>query len=311
MSSFRYHRRNIHTTFTYEMHVNVNDLHRMHDRINKRMPVHLRIIDGMIAFALRSVLRYRRDVITKNLESAFVHSSQNELEEDIKSNYLYMAKILRQTIVKPSKELLIRRMHLSPGVELDQWLNAGQSVIATFGHVGNWEWTGSFLGIQYPDKVCALFKKIKSKRVNKLMHRRRLSHVKYLVESKQMGELLRLMQKEALLILMIADQNPGSSKGILWEPFLGRETAFVSGPENLARKYNLPVVYIQISPRQDGGYDLACLPIFDGHEEVENGEIMKRYAMKLEENIKAFRSEWLWSHKRWKRSKKGESKIEQ
>ena len=283
----------------------------MQDRINKRMPLHLRIIDCMTALSLRSVLRYRRDVITKNLESSFTYNNNEELKADIKANCLYMAKILRHTIVKPSKTLLLRRMHFSPSAELDQWLNAGQSVIVTFGHVGNWEWTGSFLGIHYPEKVCALFKKIKSSPVNKLMYRRRLSHVKYLVESKQMGELLRLMQKEALLILMIADQNPGSSKGILWEPFLGRETAFVSGPENLARKYNLPVVYIQISPRQDGGYDLACLPIFDGHEEVENGEIMKRYAMKLEENIKAFRSEWLWSHKRWKRSKKGESKIEQ
>jgi len=222
-----------------------------------------------------------------------------------------MAKILRQTIVKPSKALLLRRMHLSPSPELDQWLNTGQSVIVTFGHVGNWEWTGSFLGINYPDKVCALFKKIKSPRINKLMHRRRLSHVNYLVESKQMGELLRLMQTKPLLILMIADQNPGSSKGILWEPFLGKETAFVGGPENLALRYNLPVVYMQISPRMDGGYDLACLPIYDGIEKVETGQIMKRYALRLEENIKAFRAEWLWSHKRWKRTKKVEGKIEQ
>lgn len=275
------------------------------------MPLPIRIVDSLIALTLRSVFRYRLDVITKNLRASFDYPNEAELKKDIKANYLYMAKILRQTIVKPGKELLERRMLMMPSHDIDQWLNEGQSVIVTFGHLGNWEWAGSFLGIRYPDKVCALFKKIKSKRVNKLMYRRRLSHVNYLVESKQMGELLRLMQTKPLLILMIADQNPGSSKGIQWASFLGRETAFVGGPENLALRYNLPVVYLQISPRMDGGYDLACLPIYDGKEKIENGEIMQRYAMKLEDNIKAFRSEWLWSHKRWKRTKKVESKKEQ
>src|SRR6188472_3982032 len=98
MSSFRYHRRNIHTTFTYEMHVNVNDLHRMHDRINKRLTLPLRIMDRLTALILRSVLRYRRDIIAQNLASSFAYTSEAELTRDIKANYLYMAKILRQTI---------------------------------------------------------------------------------------------------------------------------------------------------------------------------------------------------------------------
>jgi lauroyl/myristoyl acyltransferase len=42
---------------------------------------------------------------------------------------------------------------------------------------------------------------------------------------------------------MIADQNPGSDQGIVWAPFLGRDTAFINGPEKLATKYKLPVVF--------------------------------------------------------------------
>ena len=135
------------------------------------------------------------------------------------------------------------------------------------------------------------------------MYQRRLSHVNYLVESKQMSELIRLLQDKPLLILMIADQNPGSSKGLTWVPFLGRETAFVSGPENLALRYQLPVVYVHSAPRLDGGYELTCKLLYDGKEKVEPGVIMKRYADKLEENIKTFRTQWLWSHRRWKRTK--------
>lgn len=268
------------------------------------MPILIRLFDIAMALLLQYVLRYRRDIISSNLQDSFAYGTKKEMSRDVNANYLYMAKLLRQIVVKPNQKLLMRRMQMDPCPLLDQWLNERKSVIVTFGHVGNWEWTGSFLGINYPDKVCALYKKIKSPWINKLMYRRRLFHVNYLVESKQMGELIRLIQTKPLLILMIADQNPGSSKGISWVSFLGRETAFVSGPENLALRYQLPVVYIHNAPRWDGGYNLTSQLLYDGNEKVQAGEIMKRYADRLEENIKADRTQWLWSHKRWKRNKR-------
>ena len=260
-----------------------------------------KIADFIVALILRYVLTYRLKVIRANLEGSFTYASSREREQDVWQNYLYLAKVLRQIIVVPRKRLLERRMHLVPNTSLDRWLNEGKSVIVTFGHTGNWEWTGSFLGIKYPDQVCALYKKIKSPRVNDLMYRRRLSHVNYLIETKQMSELLRLMKKKPTLILMIADQNPGSVQSSIWTSFLGRNTAFVNGPESLALRYALPVVYAYTAPRRDGGYIIECKEIYNGHEAVQPGEITGRFASNLEENIRDFRSHWLWSHKRWKR----------
>ena len=260
-----------------------------------------KITDFIVALLLRYVLKYRLSVIRANLEGSFTYLSAKDRERDVWQNYLYLAKVLRQIIVTPSKRLLERRMRLVPNPSIDQWLREGKSVIVTFGHIGNWEWTGSYLGIQYPDQVCALYKKIKSPRVNDLMYNRRLSHVNYLIETKQMGELLRLMKKKPTLILMIADQNPGSIQGSIWTSFLGRNTAFVNGPESLALRYALPVVYAYTVPRSDGGYNIECIEIYNGHEAMQPGEITGRFASSLEGNIRDFRSHWLWSHKRWKR----------
>ena len=261
-----------------------------------------KITDFIVALLLRYVLKYRLKVIRANLEGSFTYASSRDREQDVWQNYLYLAKVLRQIIVVPRKRLLERRMHLVPNTSLDQWLNEGKSVIVTFGHTGNWEWTGSYLGIKYPDQVCALYKKIKSPRVNDLMYRRRLSHVNYLIETKQMGELLRLMKKKPTLILMIADQNPGSVQSSIWTSFLGRNTAFVNGPESLALRYALPVVYAYTAPRSDGGYTIECKEIYNGQEVVQPGVITGRFAGSLEENIRDFRAHWLWSHKRWKRN---------
>ncbi len=261
------------------------------------------LADALIAFILHYVVRYRLRVIHENLQKAFPDVTGKALQKDIHANYLYLAKMLRQIVVKPTRQLLAKRMRMSPFPLFDQWLAEGRSVIVTFGHTGNWEWTGSYLGMLYPDQVCALYKKIKSPWLNKLMQKRRHSHVNHLIETKQMGDLLRLMKKKPVLILMIADQNPGSAQGIIWAPFLGRNTAFVNGPETLAIKYGLPVVYVSTLSGNGSTYSLACEQLHDGREPVGPGTIMKRFAHALEKNILAEKSHWLWSHKRWKRSK--------
>lgn len=281
----------------------------MEEKISLRMRFLSGLADTLIAFILHYVVRYRLHVISDNLKGAFQYASDKALKHDVHANYLYLAKMLRQIVVKPTRRLLSKRMRMAPFPLFDQWLAEGKSVIVTFGHTGNWEWTGSYLGMLYPDQVCALYKKIKTPWINKLMQKRRNSHVNYLIETKQMGDLLRLMKKKPVLILMIADQNPGSAQGIIWAPFLGRNTAFVNGPETLAIKYSLPVVYVSSLPGHGSTYDLACEQIYDGREPVASGIIMQRFARALENNIQANRSHWLWSHKRWKRSKEADGAI--
>jgi hypothetical protein len=70
---------------------------------------------------------------------------------------------------------------------------------------------------------------------------------------------------------MIADQNPGSDQGIIWAKFLGRDTAFVNGPETLAMRYQLPVVYLNIQSVEKGNYELTCMPVYDGIENSGSG----------------------------------------
>jgi KDO2-lipid IV(A) lauroyltransferase len=259
--------------------------------------------DAFVAFLLYRVFRYRKAVIESNLATSYGITQQPDLEEAVKENYHFLAKMLRQIVVPPSTRLLKKQMKLLPCPEFDQWLGENKSVLITFGHIGNWEWAGSFIGLNYPDQVCALYKKIKSGQINKLMLNRRLTHVNYLVEIGQIGELLRLMKKKPLLVLMIADQNPGSDQGIIWARFMNRDTAFVNGPETLALRYQLPVVYMNIQSQPGGQYALNCIPIYDGEEKVEAGIITQRFADQLEKNIRSNGMEWLWSHRRWKRNK--------
>lgn len=266
------------------------------------MPFIHRIFESALVFLLRDVARYRINVIRDNLASSFIYGSEKELRTDVNKNYRFLARVIRQIIPKPSYKYLSKRLNIKPIPELEQWLQDGKSIIVAMGHVGNWEWSGLFLGMTYPGRVCALYKRIKSVPLNNWMASRRKLLRGYLVESGKMTELIRLIQSKPVMILMIADQNPGNDKGIIWTRFFNKNTAFVSGPETLAIKYKLPVVYLKTISNDDGSYTLEFDILSDGTTNMEPGNITKSYAEALEQNIRTQRTEWLWSHKRWKRS---------
>ena len=266
------------------------------------MPSMSKVLDNVTAFLLRNVVRYRNNVIRKNLQSSFEYTSDADLTSDVKGNYLFLARIIRQVLIKPTPKLLGNRLTFKHLPQVDAWLRDGKSVIITMGHVGNWEWAGMFIGIQYPGKVCALYRRIKSEKINRLMLNRRRIMRGFLIESGRIGDLIKLIRTQPVLILMIADQNPGNDQGIIWTNFLKKNTAFVSGPESLAQKYQLPVVYLRNMPNDQDGYDLEFEVLSNGADILPPGEITRRYAASLEKNILMRRTQWLWSHKRWKRT---------
>ena len=257
--------------------------------------------DRIVFFLLRYVARYRIHIIRENLRGSFDYQSDQALEKDVKQFYQFFAGFLRQALSNPSEKTIREKINFPESPLINQWLAEGQSVIFMCGHLGNWEWFGYGAGLQYKGRVATIYKRIKTPWLNRLMMRRRSRYIPFVFELNETNELIRLIRKQPVIIGMIADQNPHSARSIIWARFLRRDTAFINGPENLALRYKMPIVYYHTKPRPDGGYDLETCIIYDGNESVEEGEITQRFATQLEKNIEAYRPYWLWSHKRWKR----------
>ena len=101
---------------------------------------------------------------------------------------------------------------------------------------------------------------------------------------------------------MAADQSPSNASKSYWVTFLGRETAFLHGPEKYARMHNYPVVYVDVKRVKRGYYTLDVVELAENPASLPEGEVTLRYAKKLEEAIRKNPGSWLWSHKRWKLS---------
>jgi KDO2-lipid IV(A) lauroyltransferase len=102
---------------------------------------------------------------------------------------------------------------------------------------------------------------------------------------------------------MASDQSPTNLSKAFWVNFLGRETAFLHGPETYAKKYDLPVIFVDIQRVKRGYYQLTLVLISDKPRETGEGEITKRYASLLEKAIYHQPENWLWSHRRWKHTR--------
>ena len=197
----------------------------------------------------------------------------------------------------------VRKRHfiLNPEI-IEPWLAEGRSVIAIPAHINNFEWGSMSPGLFTKHPIIAFYKPLSNKYINRFLMWSRA----------KLGTLLASIYETYLVFernagtpsvyIMAADQSPSNPDKSYWINFLGRETAFLHGPEKYARTYNYPVVYVDVKRVRRGYYTLEATVITDEPASLPDGEVTRRYAKKLEEAILNNPGSWLWSHKRWKLS---------
>lgn len=260
------------------------------------------IIGNTIFFVLCYIMRYRRKVMWENLSRSFPEKSEAELKRICVGAYRNLAEQIVNTISLAglSDEELLSRMAFPNSQVIRDALN-GQSAIFMSGHYGPWE-AGSIVSLIFPEQeFVAIYHKLNSPVMDTLMKRIRQHTNIRLVEMRQtMRYFVGNSSKRSMIIALIADQYPKYRAGMHWYKFLHQWTTFHEGGETLARKYKLPVYYIDLSRIKAGHYESKFIQLYDGKEEIAEYEITQRYIDVLEAKIKQEPSLWIWTHRRWK-----------
>jgi KDO2-lipid IV(A) lauroyltransferase len=104
-------------------------------------------------------------------------------------------------------------------------------------------------------------------------------------------------------LAMNADQAPVSTDKRYWTQFLGQDTAFYIGAEQIARATRLPIVYLVMRRVGRGYYEVEMQQLWDGREILEANAITERYARACEIDVLKSPADWLWSYRRWRLQK--------
>ncbi len=261
---------------------------------------------SFMGFLISRVIRYRRGVAEDNIRrSSIVEKTSKDLNKLVNEVYKNMTDVLLEGLkgfTLPTKILLKRHKVVNPEI-LDPYFENNQSIMGVLGHYNNWEWGSLSAGKQLKHKIVALYKPFSNKLIDRYVIKIRARYGTTLASIFKTARAFEENVNKTTLFLLVADQSPSNARSAYWVNFLGRNTAFLKGPERNAKKNNLPVFFIDIQRIKRGYYEVEFNLLAEDPSALAEGEITQRYAKRLEEQIIQHPENWLWTHRRWKLTK--------
>jgi KDO2-lipid IV(A) lauroyltransferase len=260
---------------------------------------------AFLYFLAYYVARHRRHVILEQLEKVYPDASAAQrarIHKQFLKNYCdVLIEVLKS--VSMSEADMRRRMRVTNVEAARQYLDAGQSIMFVTSHLCNWEWLlqGVTLQLGYP--VDAAYKPLRDAWGERLMLGVRSRFGARLVPAKEL--LADFLRRRGIThaLGVNADQAPVSTDQHYWTKFLGQDTAFYLGAEQIARATRLPVLYARVRRVRRSYYEVEFRQLWDGREVIEPNQITERYARAYEADALSSPADWLWSYRRWRLKK--------
>jgi Kdo2-lipid IVA lauroyltransferase/acyltransferase len=253
------------------------------------------------------VLRYRRKVADSNLLKCFPELTPAQRRHIRRRTYLNLTDVTMETVklISISKRQLERRMRLTNPEVIPQMVAHGAGGIAIFAHYANWEWLGSGMGNRLPFGTVGVYKPQRSRAVDRLMLHIRSRMGNHMISIHDTyRESLKLL-KEKNYIAFVADQTPIRSGKLYFTSFFGHPTAYALGIARIALKLKCPVYYFDIQRVRRGQYEVTFrhLPLdpYLPVDDTSQYRMTDAHAAILEEIVRRDPSQWIWTHRRWKR----------
>jgi len=266
----------------------------------------LYIFSDIVFFFVYYILRYRRKVITENLNNSFPEKSDEEIHKIRKEFYSHFCDTFIETVklwTISKEEMKKRCKFLNPEI-FDRYKEMNKNVITILGHYGNWEWLTSF-AIWRDANYLPVYKPLHNKVFDQmfLKIRKRFGAIP-VAKDDTLRTMIRYRNEEKLsATVLIGDQTPKKKSISYWTKFLNQDTPILIGTERIAKKLDQAVVFIKMNKIKRGYYEVDLIPLFDNPKETAEHEISEKHTRVLEDIIKENPAYWLWSHKRWKHKK--------
>ena len=264
----------------------------------------LYILSGLLYYLAYYVVRYRREVVRKNLTNSFPEKSAEEIKKIEKAFYRQfcdqIVEIVKQVTIT-SEEMA---SHLTvENIEIVEKLRAEcRSIVYFLAHIGCWEYVAYFSEATKTDSLYIGYKKLTNETFDKLMYNLRSKFGGHPVQDTKLLRTLAQFKKEGKRAELgfLADQSPMPDALNYWTTFLNQNTAMIDSIERIARKLDYAVCYFDVTREDRGVYKIKIKLITDDIASTPQNYVTEQYTRLLEETIKKQPECFLWSHNRWK-----------
>ena len=267
--------------------------------------VFYRLSDGLY-YLVYHVVRYRRRVVYANLRSSFPEKSEAEIERIAKDFYSFFCDYIVETLkfFSMNEKNIRKRMQFEGLNQVKEDFANGRSVTLYLGHYCNWEWISS-LGLHLDEQCGQIYHPLENATLDRLFLYMR---GRFKAQSIKMDDTFLTILKwkkegRKNIVGYIADQVPGYNNIHYWADFLHHDTPVFTGAERISKIMDTAVYYIDVERPRRGYYVARFIKIADSLNEHPVFFATEQYFRLLEQNIQRAPQYWLWSHKRWKRTR--------
>lgn len=270
----------------------------------------LYVLSDISAFILYHCIGYRRKVVSQNIRESYPDLTERQRQQIERRFYRHFCDLLMESLKYFTiSEREIRRRLEFRGINLiEESYRNGRSCGIFLGHYGNFEWTSSMpLWVDHSRCQCVQFyRRLDNKVFNRLLEHTRNRWGSVNVPANESIRYLARYSKEGkpFIIGFAADQTPWWRDIHYWTHFLNHpDTPVFTGAERIMRKYDMDVYYLDIQRVSRGHYIAEYKRITTTPKEHHDFWITEQYTRLMETTINRAPAYWLWSHRRWKRTK--------
>ncbi len=263
-----------------------------------------RLADVLYIF-LYYIFGYRKKVVQTNLEKSFPEKSPQEIKAIAKASYKHLADLIVESLKGFTiSEKEMRRRFTTTNIDLlDKYHNQNRNIIIITGHYNSWEWAGMSMGLHIKIKNFGMYKPVSDKVMERALLKSRQKFGLEMYPMKDTAAYFERYKNQYTLTAFVADQTPSNIDMAYWTTFLNQDTPFFRGPERHAIPSNSVIFYVDIQKLGRSRYNANFELMFEEPTQTKENEITEAYVRRLEEILKADPRYWLWTHKRWKKSR--------
>ena len=271
------------------------------------LPV-LYLLSDFLAFLMWNIVPYRKNLVIRNLSRSFPGREQSEIKKIARRNILHFCDSFIESVaaLHMSDKEMKKRYRFKNMELLEKLHSEGRDILMMAGHYANWEWF-SLIQEFTSYRVLAVYKTLNNKYFDKLFIKLRSKFGLLPVSrTETLRTIIQYMREGKRFVLYsLADQRPRGIQIQHWITFMNQDTPVVLGPEKIARKYNMPVLFYNISRVTRGHYECELNLLEENPSSTQSPEITERYYKVLEQCITAHPEYYLWTHNRWKYKRDG------
>ena len=269
----------------------------------------LYILSDVLYFFVYKVAGYRLKVVKRNLAFSFPEKTDKERLAIEKEFYHHFCDYFVETIklLHISDKEMQKRMKFENMELVKELMKDGNSSLMFLGHYCNWEWVTSInLQFRNEDKLLGeIYRPLKNKAMDDLFLKIRSRFGPLAIAKQDTLRTIVKLRKEGqqILIGFMADQTPSLPNIHYWTPFLNQDTPVFTGVERIAKQTGFSVVYLDMEKVKRGYYKGTVRLISDKPKAEPEYSITESYIRAMEKTILRNPAYWLWTHKRWKRTR--------